>query len=383
MNASRPTIADVAREAQVSPSTASLVYSGKGRVADATRDRVLAAAAALGYAGPDPRAASLRLGRSGIVGVVVQQPLGDVFLDPVNRLMMDGLADALAPLGAGILLLRDSPAEAASVDTDTPEHPGPATLTLTTAPVDAVVLLGCSGRLDRPLEVLRSRGVPAVVIEGDAGDDVPRILLDDVDAQRYLAEHVRELGHERVAIVALWFGETGTTGFADAADVPSIAVTRRRLEGARAVYPDAPVWQTRASSIDEGIEAGRALLTDASGAALPAGERPTAVLAQSDLLAVGVIRAAEEAGLRVPDDLSVTGFDGIEVDGFSPRLLTTITQPAAGKGRLAGESVVRLLDGETLAETVTLGCVYRAGDTVAGPAGDRDTAAVLPSPPRP
>ena len=91
----------------MSPSTASVVFSGKTRVSDATRQKVLAAADALGYTGPDPRAASLRRGRSGIVAVVFEGPLGSAFLDPVQRLMMDGLTATVAPLGAGLLLLHD------------------------------------------------------------------------------------------------------------------------------------------------------------------------------------------------------------------------------------------------------------------------------------
>ena len=107
MSERRATIADVARLAGVSPSTASLAFSGKGTVSDATRERVLDAAAALGYAGPDPRAASLRTGRSGIVGVVLEEHLRVAFLDPVKTAIMDGLTEGIAPLGAGILLLRD------------------------------------------------------------------------------------------------------------------------------------------------------------------------------------------------------------------------------------------------------------------------------------
>ena len=72
------------------------------------------------------------------------------------------------------------------------------------------------------------------------------------------------------------------------------------------------------------------------GRSSPTRARPTAVIAQSDLLAAGVIRAAEEAGLRVPEDVSVTGFDGIVVDGLAPYELTTLVQPAAEKGRAAG-----------------------------------------------
>ncbi|WP_244632274.1 substrate-binding domain-containing protein [Microbacterium sp. Se63.02b] len=92
--------------------------------------------------------------------------------------------------------------------------------------------------------------------------------------------------------------------------------------------------------------------------------RPTAVLAQSDLLAVGVIRAAEELGLRVPEDLSVAGFDGIALDGLGDLSLTTSVQPAVEKGRAAGEQVARMLRGEP-GVTQHLTCRFHAGTTTA------------------
>lgn len=346
MTTRRATIADVARSAGVAPSTASVVFSGKGPVSDATRRRVLTAAADLGYVGPDPMAASLRRGRSGIVGVVVGSNLNDVFRDPVQRLLMDGLAEAIAPRGAGLLLLRSH-----SAVENAP--------TLMTVPLDAAVLMGCDGPLHDSLEEARLRGLPVVVVEGDAGPSIPRILLDNREAQRTAAEHLHALGHRRVAIVTLRV----SAGFAGGPLTPdidvTIDVTRDRLAGARDVFPDAPVIATGGSSIDGGLAAGRALFADPSS-------RPTAVIAQSDLLAAGVIRAAEEAGLRVPDDVSVTGFDGIPVDGLAPHQLTTLVQDATGKGRAAGEAVAALLDGRPPA-SVLLTCPFRRGSTT-GPA---------------
>jgi DNA-binding LacI/PurR family transcriptional regulator len=343
----RATIADVAREAGVSPSTASVVFSGKTPVSDATRERVLTAAAELGYTGPDPRAASLRRGRSGIVGVVFEEHLGRTFQDPVKILMMDGLTAGVAALGSGVLLLRDS--------ARTADEPS-----LTTAPLDAAVLVGCSGLLRESLAAVRARGIPVVVIEGDAGDEVPRIDLDNSGAQRMAAQHVKDLGHERVAIVALPVRSGSSAGWLTADEVITVDVTRDRLEGARAVFPDAAAYAAAGSFIDEGLAAGRAVLGG------PAGERPTAVLAQSDLLAAGVIRAAEEAGLRVPDDVSVTGFDGIVVDGLAPYELTTLVQPAVEKGRAAGRAVADMLEGRAAA-SLTLPCTFRVGNTTAPP----------------
>lgn len=350
MSIRRPTISDVARAAGVAPSTASVVFSGTTPVSEATRRKVHAAARELGYTGPDPRAASLRRGRSGIVAVVFEGPLGSAFLDPVQRLMMDGLTEAVAPLGAGLLLLHD-PIEAAAADSSAP--------TLTTAPIDAAVLIGCSPVLRASLETVQARGIPVVVIEGDAGDDVPRILLDNREAQRQAAEHLRGLGHERVAIVTLGRDKRREPGWMTPGDVITVDVTRDRLAGARDVYPDAPAFSAASSTIDGGMEAGRVVLADASS-------RPTAVLAQSDLLAAGVIRAAEEIGLRVPEDLSVTGFDGVPVDGLAPYMLTTLVQAAAEKGRAAGAVIAAMLD-DREPTSLLFTCEFRSGNTT-GPA---------------
>ncbi|MGI0521583.1 LacI family DNA-binding transcriptional regulator [Microbacterium maritypicum] len=339
----RPTIADVAREAGVATSTASVVFSGKANVAAATRERVLAAAADLGYAGPDPRAASLRRGRSGIVAVVLEGHLRAAFLDPVTTAMMDGLTDGLADLSAGILLMRDEPGEEGAA--------------ITHAPVDAFVLIGCSGRTKASLEVVVGRGLPVVVIEGDAGGEIPRITLDNVAASADVARHVHDLGHRDVALVTLPLDSERERAAVTPERIANatVDVTVHRLEGMRQVFPDAPAISASGSLIDEGVLVGRMLLTD------PA-TRPTAVLAQSDLLAVGVIRAAEELGLRVPEDLSVAGFDGIEVDGLGGLTLTTSVQPAVEKGRAAGEQVARMLGGEP-GITQHLTCVFRAGTT--------------------
>jgi DNA-binding LacI/PurR family transcriptional regulator len=101
------------------------------------------------------------------------------------------------------------------------------------------------------------------------------------------------------------------------------------------------------------------------------------VLAQSDLLAVGVIRAAEEAGLRVPGDVSVTGFDGVRVDGLAPYELTTQVQDAAAKGRAAGEAIAAMLADRPPA-SVLLTCTFRAGNTTGPPPASDDPRAARP-----
>lgn len=317
------------------------MFSGKTPVSDATRARVLDAADALGYTGPDPRAASLRRGRSGIVGVMFQEPLRRTFEDPVRILTMEGLTAEMAPLGAGLLLMQEG-------------QPGP---TLTSAPLDAAVLIRCSDAMRDTLAHVRARGIPVVVIEGEGGADVPHIELDDREAQRTALEHVRALGHEHVALVTLPPHAGWTGGWLDRDVRITPAVVSERLRGARDVYPDAAAYAAATSSIDEGIRAGRILFENPD-------RRPTAVAAQSDLLAAGVIRAAEEAGLRVPADVSVTGFDGIVVDGLAPHRLTTLVQPAVEKGRAAGRAVAAMLAGGE-ARSQRLHCRFREGTTTA------------------
>lgn len=343
----RVTLADVAARAGVSASTASLAFSGSGPVSDATKERVLSAAAELGYGGPDPRARSLRRGRSGIVGVVLEERVRAAFLDPVKIQTLDGLTEGIAPLRAALLLLTDTGDAEAPVSIDT-------------APLDAVVLIGCSPRFQRQIETLQRRGIPTVAIEGAPGGDIPEITIDNREATRRGAEHLRELGHTDVATVTLPFEPTRTRGPLTPGHESSATVdtTVARLKGARDVYPDLRVQVAATSSIEEGREAALALLADAA-------TRPTAIIAQSDLLAAGVILAAEELGLDVPRDLSVIGFDGIRVDGLQHDL-TTLVQPSVAKGRAAGEAIVRMLSGERATGTAFTSTLH-VGDTTGPP----------------
>lgn len=342
----RPNLAAVAALAGVSSSTASLAFSGSGPVSAATRKRVLAAAAQLDYAGPDPRAQSLRRGRSGIIGVVIEDRLRDAFRDPMNIAMLDGIADETGSLGAGLLLLTENGEGAASIRN---------------APVDAVVLIGCSTSLAAQVEIFRQRGIALVAIEAEPMDDVLAIDLDNRRATRTLASHLADLGHRRVGLVTLPLDAARTRGpLTEAAITASTGFTAlERIRGAREVFADAPGEMAAVSSIEEGLVAGLAILSDPD-------ERPTAVIAQSDLLAVGVIRAAEQLGLEVPGDVSIVGFDGVKLDGLASYDLTTMVQPAVEKGRAAGRGVIALLGGEHPAG-VSFTARFHRGTTTAPP----------------
>jgi DNA-binding LacI/PurR family transcriptional regulator len=350
-SAERPTLAAVAERAGVSPSTASLAFSGAGPVSDATKARVLKAATELDYAGPDPRAQSLRRGRSGIVGVVLEDSVSEAFRDPMNIATLDGISDAIAASGSALLLLTDN-------------SEGPASLN--TVPVDAVVLIGCSTKLAGAVQTFRQRGVPMVGIETEPMDGVLSIDLDNRPATRVLAEHLRELGHSRIATVTLPLDSAHSRGWLspEREENSEGYTASQRILGVRDVFPEATGWTASASTVDEGYRAGLQIVD----VGLDAATRPTAIVAQSDLLAVGVIRAATELGLEVPRDLSVVGFDGVKLDGIAPIDLTTMVQPAFAKGTAAGHGLIDLLEGKAVAPRV-FGSVFHLGATTAPPAG--------------
>lgn len=343
----RPNLASVAALAGVSPSTASLAFSGSGPVSATTRERVLAAAAELDYAGPDPRAQSLRHGRSGIIGVVIEERLRDAFRDPMNVAMLDGIADETGSFGAGLLLLTENGEGAASIRN---------------APVDAVILIGCSTSLAAQVAIFRQRGIAMVAIEAEPMKDVLAIELDNRTSSHTLARHLADLGHRHVAMVTLPLDAERSRGMlTEAAITAGTGYTAvERIRGVREVFAHAPGAMASMSSIEEGLTAGLALLTEP-------GSRPTAVIAQSDLLAVGVIRAAEQLGLGIPRDLSIVGFDGIKVDGLAPHDLTTMVQPAVEKGRAAGRAVIALLSGEH-PRAVSFASRFHQGNTSSSPA---------------
>jgi DNA-binding LacI/PurR family transcriptional regulator len=338
---SRPNLARVAALAGVSPSTASLAFSGAGPVSAETKAKVLAAAESLGYAGPDPRAQSLRRGRSGIVGVVLEDRLRDAFRDPMNIAMLDGIADEIGTAGASLLLL-----------TETGEDRG----NIQSASMDAVILVGCSTSLEESVTVLRQRRMPIVAIEAKDLDEVVPIGLDNRRASATAARHLKDLGHERIGVVTLPLENSHTAGPL-APDWQTTATSHtaiERLLGVSEIYDEFEGFVASGSEIAAGREAGWALLLQLN--------RPTAIIAQSDLLAIGVIRAAEELGMSVPDDLSVIGFDGVRTEETGSHDLTTLVQPAVEKGRAAGRAVLDLLS-DKLPRAVQFTSAFHRGNT--------------------
>lgn len=346
-DSARVTLRDVAELAGVAVSTASLVFSGNKPVATETAERVRSAAAELGYAGPDPVASSLRHGRSGVIAAVVERRILHAFRDPYVVSVLDGLSQVVGELGCGLLLLPD-----------TAEGYGDRGPQVARVAADAAVFMLCGEENNVLATQFASRGVPIVGTGAPRGADV-QVTADERGASRSVAQLLHGLGHRRVGHVMMplrWGAGTGERNISQvrAGRFPD---TRDRAFGVRDVFATAPLIETKEPDFDSGYAAARLLLD---------GEKPpTAIIAQSDLLAAGVVQCAVDRGLRVPHDLSVTGYDGVSLPWF-PQTLTTIDQHPIDKGHVIGETVRALLAGDEVSDVV-VPVTLRVGDTT-GPA---------------
>jgi DNA-binding LacI/PurR family transcriptional regulator len=317
--ARKPTLRDVAARARASVGTASNAYNRPDLLSEETRQRVLAAADELGYAGPDPAARRLRTGRAGAIGLIFTDHLGFAFSDPVSTQFLTGLAEGLAGSQAGLLVVPSAPAtEAAQL--------------VRQSAVDGFIVYSTSAG-DQRLEAARDRGLPLVVVDQPHGVAAPFVGIDDRAAARAAAEHVRRLGHRDVA--ALTFAGTASPD-----DVAVYELTEERLAGYREglgdVVPDVHTCRPNDTAV------GRAVMLGLLASPRP----PTAILAMSDQLALGALAAAGERGVDVPGQLSVVGFDDSPAATLARPPLTTVHQPSEEKGRRAAAILVQRLAGD-------------------------------------
>ncbi|MEN3285167.1 MAG: hypothetical protein V7607_6307 [Solirubrobacteraceae bacterium] len=325
-----PTLADVAANLGVSRTTVSNAYNRPDQLSPALRERVLDAARQLGYNGPDPMARSLRRGRAGSLGLVFDHRLQYIFNDPAAVLFLSGVAAGCEEQGTGLALVPQLPEGAAEV--------------VRSALVDGYVMF-CTPENDERLDAVRARGLPYVLVDFSPYVEGPRVNIDDRGGARAAAQHLVDLGHRRFGLVVPFDDGAPTAALAEEAADPTKTIDHTRwrcfirherllgwrdpLDAAGIDWASVPVGSAPDSDPDTGYRAAVQLLDRA--------DRPTAILCLSDVLAFGVMRAAAERGIRVPQDLSIVGYD--DVAEAASAALTTVYQPHAAKG----EQAVRLL----------------------------------------
>ena len=189
-------LTDVAKAAGVSHGTASNVFSRPAIVREEVRERVMAAAQKLGYAGPDPKGRLLRAGKVNAIGVATAEPLSYFFDDPFARVVMSGISQACDATGAGISLVSAVNEEQLAWN-------------IQSALVDGFIVFCIEGG-SRLVELTRERKLPFVALDFGFDDEtIAAIGVDDVAGGRMAARHLAELGHRRFAVLSLPFVESG------------------------------------------------------------------------------------------------------------------------------------------------------------------------------
>lgn len=309
-----PQIRDVAARAGVGVATVSRVLNGSSGVAPATRDRVLAAIEETGYH-PSTAARSLSLGRTQTIGVVAP-----FFTTPSVVERLHGISSTVSGSSYDLLIF----------DVETADQRADAFRGFIRSDrVDGVIVVSLPIDEDEAA-VLTRDGLEAVLVDR-THPEIDGIEVDDRRGGRLAAEHLLSRGHERVAFI----GDEPDAVFA-------FDSSERRMEGFREAMREAGRWPDvarYARLAPHGAEQARASTHEL----LELDPPPTAIFAVSDVQALGVLRAARERGIRVPEQLSVIGFDDIETAGFVG--LTTVRQPLRESGRLAAVRLLAALDG--------------------------------------
>jgi DNA-binding LacI/PurR family transcriptional regulator len=320
------TLQSIADAVGVSRMTVSNAFSRPDQLSAELRERILAAAAELGYVGPDPAARALARGRTGSVGLLLYGSVREVFSDLVAADLIASVADALSEHGLALTLL-------------TPPHSDDFQPARDVA-VDGALIYSCNPA-STGIAWLDRRRVPMVTIDSIPHRDAPHVNIDDRAGARAAAQHLIDLGHTRIAMISLQDDERRGPA-EDLSTMSPSHPAHERVAGWREAIEAAglePVVRVAPDHSETGIaDVARGILetTDV-----------TAILCFSDVFAAAVLRAAESLGRSVPDDLSVVGFDDSPLAQMTRPPLTTVHQDVAVKGRSAVEALVDVLAGRS------------------------------------
>lgn len=307
-------VRDVAALARVSVGTVSNVLNSTKKVAPGTEKRVLEAIETLGFVRNDA-ARQLRVGQSRMVGMMVLD-VGNPFFTDLAR----GVEDTLA-LSSRSLILGNSAEDAAREESY---------LHLFEEQRVAGLLITPVSRTTDRLERLRRRGTPVVLVDRFGGvGDFSSVSVDDRRGGQIALQHLVDIGRVRPTFIG------GSS---------AVVQVSERLHGAQSVLSEAGIAPLRVlerayMSADAGRDAAEELL------ALAPSERPDSIFAANDLLALGVLQALTRAGVRVPDDIAIIGYDDIYFAASAAVPLSSVRQPTRGMGKAAAELLTAEIDG--------------------------------------
>lgn len=339
------TLKEIADHLGIARTTVSNAYNRPDQLSASLRDRILATAAEFGYVGPNPAARHLRKGNSQTIGVLYSSPLSYAFTDPAAALFLQGIASEVEQEDYTLLLA------GGSVSNTTNQ----AVVSATTVNVDGFIVY-CLADNDLLLKSVFARQLPTVMVDNLNVEDYPAVTVADAAGAQAAAEHLLQLGHQQFGVISLELTPEACGDLVDSERQAKIqyAVSRERLKGYRtAIQAAGLVWEqcvTVMESRDNTLAEGRVMAAKLFEQATP----PTAILAMSDRLALGALVEAQARGIRVPDRLSIVGFDNIAEAAQSTPALTTIHQDHVEKGRQAGRLILQWLQQGTKADSIIL-----------------------------
>jgi DNA-binding LacI/PurR family transcriptional regulator len=321
----RVTLQTIADHVGVSRMTVSNAFSRPDQLSARLRGRVLAVADELGYVGPDPTARALASGTAGTVGVLLSESLTYALTDEVAMAFLAGITDELEPSGLALTLLSAAPEGGVVPARD--------------VAVDGAIVYSCNPDSSAVGWLMRRR-LPLVFVDQAPAPGIASVNIDDRLGAQAAAQHIVDLGHRRVAIVTTGYGG-GFGVLTDPLEATAAYTERQRLLGwlealGGAGIEPTVVRQPHTSPEDIGYTAAQTVLGH--------GDRPTAILCFSDAIARGVIRAIQDGGLHVPDDVSVVGFDDNPIGRRTRPALTTVRQDVDAKGRAAAAALTIAID---------------------------------------
>ncbi|WP_063842886.1 LacI family DNA-binding transcriptional regulator [Sphaerimonospora mesophila] len=301
-------IKEVARYAGVSLGTVSNVLNRPDVVSPTTRRRVLDAIDKLGYVRNDS-ARQLRAGRSRTIAIVVLDVSNPFFTDVIRG------AEAVVESAGGMLVVCNSGEDARR------EHRY--LDMLEEQRVQGLLITPVSDGRHKRLDAFVAHGIPVVLVDRGSGHPSRcSVAVDDVAGGRLAAEHLADRGHERIRYVG---GPLSIRQVADRRAGATAALAER------APHARLETYETATLSVTAGRQAAEDI------AALPPGERPTAVFCANDLLALGVLQGLTAHGIRVPEDIALVGYDDIDFAAAAAVPLSSVRQPRARLGRTAAE----------------------------------------------
>lgn len=306
------TIKDIAKEAGVSHTTVSRALRGSSLISDETTRRIQETALTLGYL-PSAAARSLKTNRSQALGIIVSN-----IDDPYFSEILQGIEEIAQANHYSLFIAasqRDAERESAIVQAMRQHR------------VDGIIICSTPFSAERSQQFSKY-DIPIVMINNQAAEEYRySIYHDDVDGSRQIARHLIELGHRRIAY--LGNSSSGRT------TQDRLAGFRYELQTSGLSLPNEYIYETPGSEPNKG-----ALAVDHF---LQLANRPTAIVCFNDMLAIGVLKSLQQRGFRVPEDISITGFDNIVFSNYTNPPLTTFDQPKRFIGQRAAELILSLL----------------------------------------